>query len=418
MVSTTLLFVLLGLAVISIVSGVIGCYAFLRKRTLIGDAVSHAVLPGVAIGFMLSGTKDPILLLMGGIFFGFLAIRSIDFINRNSKLSEDTAIALVSTVFFAFGSVLLSVVASSQNGNQAGLKDFLFGKAATLTEFDILVFLSSSAIVLICVLLFYKPFFLLSFNKDFAQAQGWKTKRYETILSLLTVMVITIGLQAVGVVLMSALLIAPAASARYWTNSLKKMMVISALFGAISGIGGGLLSLLGSNMPTGPWVVMVLFIFTLLTLLFAPNKGYLALRKRAKNNERKINEENVLKLMHQLGESGKISVSISEMLDKRRMETSILSKTIKALKKVNFLIDSDLERIELTQTGKVEAMRVVRLHRLWELYLTQRLKFKEDHIHGTAETIEHLITVELEEDLLKELQYPIVDPHLKDIPYQ
>lgn len=417
MISSTLILVLFGLAVISSVAGVVGCYAFLRRRTLIGDAVSHAVLPGVAIGFMLSGTKDPFALLLGGLFFGYLAILSIDLIHRKSKLSEDTAIALVTTVYFAFGSVLLSVVSSMENGQQAGLKNFLFGKAATLTEMDIWVFSIAAVIVLIAVIFFYKPFMLISFNKDFAAAQGWKINNYETLISLLTVLVITIGLQAVGVVLMSALLIAPAASARYWTNSLTKMMVIAGVFGILSGVGGGLLSLVGEDMPTGPWVVMILFFFTMLTLLFAPKKGYFAIQKRTQSNERKINEENVLKILHQLGESGKTEASIAQMLDKRRMDTTILVKTIKALKKDDFIEDVGLKKIQLTELGKVEAMRVVRLHRLWELYLTQQLKFKEDHIHGTAETIEHLITDELEEALLKELDYPDEDPHAKKIPY-
>jgi manganese/zinc/iron transport system permease protein len=417
MVFSTLFLVLVGLAVIASVAGVIGCYAFLRRRTLIGDAVSHSVLPGVAIGFMLSGTKDPFALLVGGLFFGYLAILSIDWIHRKSKLSEDTAIAFVATVYFALGSVLLSVVSGLENGQQAGLKNFLFGKAATLTELDVSVFVGAAMLIVLAVVLFYKPFLLISFNKDFASAQGWKTNRYETLLSLLTVLVITIGLQAVGVVLMSALLIAPAAAARYWTNSLPKMMIIAAIFGAASGVGGGLLSLLGENMPTGPWVVMILFVFTLLTLLFSPNKGFLAIQRRNRSNERQINQENVMKIMHQLGEVGKLKFTISEMLDKRRMDTNVLSKTLRALQKENFIHADKENLLSLTETGRVEAMRIVRLHRLWELYLTQRLKFKEDHIHGTAETIEHLITDDLEKALLKELDYPEMDPHEKKIPY-
>lgn len=417
MVSSTLLLVLVGLAVIASVAGVIGCYAFLRRRTLIGDAVSHSVLPGVAIGFLLSGTKDPFALLAGGLFFGYLAILSIDWIHRKSKLSEDTAIALVTSVYFALGSVLLSIVSGMENGQQAGLKNFLFGKAATLTELDVIVFIGVAVLIVVAVFFFYKPFLLISFNKDFASAQGWKSNRYETLLSLLTVLVITIGLQAVGVVLMSALLIAPAAAARYWTNSLRKMMVIAALFGAAAGVGGGLLSLVGENMPTGPWVVMILFVFTLLTLLFSPNKGFLAIQKRNRNNERQINQENVMKTLHQLGEVGKSLVTLSEMLDKRRMDTTLLSKTLRALQKKHFILSDPQNQLSLTETGRVEAMRIVRLHRLWELYLTQRLKFKEDHIHGTAETIEHLLTDELEEALLKELDYPALDPHEKKIPY-
>ncbi len=416
MFSSTLILVLVGLAIISATAGVVGCYAFLRKRTLVGDAVAHSVLPGVAVGFLLSGTKDPLYLLLGGLIFGYLAILSIDTIHRKTKLSEDTAIALVTTIYFALGSVLLSVISNSGDGDQAGLKDFLFGKAATLTEMDLFVFILAAFVVILAVISFYKPFFLLSFNKDFAAAQGWKINLYETLLSLLTVLVIAIGLQAVGVVLMSALLIAPAAASRYWTNRLSKMMVISAVFGAASGVGGGLLSLLGEDMPTGPWVIMILFLFTLLTLLFAPEKGYLSIHKRNKNNLQKINQENVMKAFQQFKENGIDKVTATEFLDKRKMDTGQLLKTLAVVTNNNWLEKKD-KTYSLTELGEIEAKRVVRLHRLWELYLTQRMNFKEDHIHGTAETIEHLITDELEEELLKELDYPTVDPHQKEIPY-
>lgn len=416
MLSSTLILVLFGLAVISAVAGLVGCYAFLRKRTLVGDAVAHSVLPGVAVGFLLSGTKDPLFLLFGGLFFGYLAILSIDLLHRKTKLSEDSAIALVTTVYFAFGSVLLSVIANSGNGEQAGLKDFLFGKAATLTEMDIWVFLVGAFVVFLAVLVFYKPFFLLSFNKDFAAAQGWNIHVYETILSVLTVLVIAIGLQAVGVVLMSALLIAPAAAARYWTNSLTKMMVIAALFGSVSGVSGGLLSLMKQDMPTGPWVIMILFLFTFLTLLFAPEKGYLSIRQRNRNNQKKINEENIMKTFHQFNENGVRQVSESLLLDKRPMDTNQLQVTLKAILKKKWIAE-DKKIFALTDLGTIEAKRVVRLHRLWELYLTQRLNFKDDHIHGTAETMEHLITNELEMELLQELDYPEKDPHQKQIPY-
>jgi manganese/zinc/iron transport system permease protein len=414
--STTLILVLFGLAVIGAVAGVVGCYAFLRKRALVGDAVAHSVLPGVAVGFMLSGTKDPVYLLLGGLVFGYLSILSIDLIRRKTKLSEDTAIATVSTVYFALGSVFLSFISNAENGGQAGLKDFLFGKAATLTEMDIAVFLIAAFIVLVAVIVFYKPFMLLCFNKDFAQSQGWNVNLYETLLSIMTVLVIAVGLQAVGVVLMSALLIAPAASSRYWTNSLRKMMWISAIFGALSGIGGGLLSLVGEDMPTGPWVIMILFVFTFLTLLFAPDKGYLSIRKRNRSNQNKINEENVMKALQQFKEEGVFTVSIGAFLEKRKMDTNMLQKTFsKVLDKKWIHLNEN--GYSLTEKGDIEAKRVVRLHRLWELYLTKRLNFKEDHIHGTAETIEHLITEELEIELLKELDYPTADPHQKEIPY-
>lgn len=408
--------VMLGVAIIGAISGVVGTFSFLRKKTLIADAVSHSVLPGVCIGFMFAGTKDPISLMLGSLLVGWFSVYFIDYITRATKLSEDTAIALVSTLFFAIGSVLLSILSKSQNAEQSGLKNFLFGKAATMTTFDIQVFSFVSLAIVGVVVLFYKPFQLVSFNTDFARSIGVKVKTIEFLLSILTVLTVAIGIQSVGVVLMSALLIAPAASARYWTNKLNVMLVLAAIFGMLSGMLGVMFSTMKYNMPTGPWIVFALFIFTLLTLLFAPKKGWFSIQKRNRANGRLIAEENILKIIYQLKENGKPEISFKEFLEKRSMDTNLLEKTIKHLIN-NKLINSENHLFSLSETGEIEAARIVRSHRLWELYLTKRMNFKDDHIHGTAETIEHLITPEIEKELLKELNFPTSDPHNKEIPY-
>ena len=408
--------VMLGVAIIGAISGVVGTFSFLRKKTLIADAVSHSVLPGVCIGFMFAGTKDPISLMLGALLVGWFSVWFIDYISRATKLSEDTAIALVSTLFFAIGSVLLSVLSKSQNAEQSGLKNFLFGKAATMTTFDIQVFSFVSLVIIGVVVLFYKPFQLVSFNTDFARSIGVKVKTIEFLLSTLTVLTVAIGIQAVGVVLMSALLIAPAASARYWTNKLNVMLFLAAIFGMLSGMLGVMFSTMKDNMPTGPWIVFALFIFTLLTLLFAPKKGWFSIQKRNRANGRLIAEENILKIIYQLKENGKQEISFKEFLEKRSMDTNLLEKTIKYLIN-NKLINSENHLFSLSEAGEIEAARIVRSHRLWELYLTKRMNFKDDHIHGTAETIEHLITPEIEKELLKELNFPTSDPHNKEIPY-
>ncbi len=408
--------VMLGVAIIGAISGVVGTFSFLRKKTLIADAVSHSVLPGVCIGFMFAGTKDPISLMLGALLVGWFSVWFIDYISRATKLSEDTAIALVSTLFFAIGSVLLSVLSKSQNAEQSGLKNFLFGKAATMTTFDIQVFSFVSLVIIGVVVLFYKPFQLVSFNTDFARSIGVKVKTIEFLLSTLTVLTVAIGIQAVGVVLMSALLIAPAASARYWTNKLNVMLVLAAIFGMLSGMLGVMFSTMKDNMPTGPWIVFALFIFTLLTLLFAPKKGWFSIQKRNRANGRLIAEENILKIIYQLKENGKQEISFKEFLEKRSMDTNLLEKTIKYLIN-NKLINSENHLFSLSEAGEIEAARIVRSHRLWELYLTKRMNFKDDHIHGTAETIEHLITPEIEKELVKELNFPTSDPHNKEIPY-
>ena len=408
--------VMLGVAIIGGVAGVVGTFSFLRKKTLIADAVSHSVLPGVCIGFMFAGTKDPILLMFGALVIGWLSVWFIDFISRVTKLSEDTAIALVSTFFFAIGSVLISIISKSQNEEQTGLKNFLFGKAATMSIFDIQVFTVVGIGIVLLVAFFYKSFQLVCFNPDFAKSIGLNVKLVEFLLSTLTVLTVAIGIQTVGVVLMSALLIAPAASARYWTDKLPIMIVLAALFGVFSGIFGVFFSTFKGNMPTGPWIVFALFLFTLFTLIFAPKKGWYSIQRKNKMNQRQIAEENILKIIYQLKESGKNSVSFIDFLEKRSMDTRLLEKTIKNLINKKLLHRSEM-LISLTKHGEVEAARIVRSHRLWELYLTKRMNFKEDHIHGAAETMEHLITPEIEKELLNELDFPKSDPHNKEIPY-
>ncbi len=408
--------VIMGIAIIGAVSGVVGTFSFLRKKTLIADAISHSVLPGICLGFMFVGTKDPIVLMTGALVIGWISVWLIDYLSSTTKLSEDTAIALVSTLFFAIGSVLLSVISKSQNAEQTGLKNFLFGKAATMTTFDIQVFTVIGVVLIAIVILFFKPFQLVCFNTEFAKSIGVKVKFIEFLLSTLTVMTVAIGIQAVGVVLMSALLIAPAASARYWTNRLSIMVVLAALFGMFSSVIGVMLSTMKNNMPTGPWIVFALFAFTLLTLLFAPKKGWFSIKKRNNSNHKKITEENLLKTFYQLKEEGNVTVSSRDFLEKRSVDTHSLARDLKRMVKHGFLTEKN-KTFTLTEKGNTEAARILRSHRLWELYLTKRMNFKEDHIHGTAETIEHLITPEIEQQLLKELDFPTSDPHNKEIPY-
>ena len=408
--------VIMGIAIIGAVSGVVGTFSFLRKKTLIADAISHSVLPGICLGFIFVGTKDPIVLLTGALVIGWISVWLIDYLSSTTKLSADTAIALVSTLFFAIGSVLLSVISKSQNAEQTGLKNFLFGKAATMTTFDVQVFTVVSIAIFVVVILFFKPFQLVCFNHEFAKSIGVKVKRMEFLLSTLTVMTVAIGIQAVGVVLMSALLIAPAASARYWTNRLPIMIFLAALFGTFSSVIGVMLSTMKNNMPTGPWIVFSLFTFTLFTLLFAPHKGWFSIKRRNLSNHKKITEENLLKTFYQLKEEGNTAVSFRDFLEKRAVDTHSLVRDVRRMVKHGFLVEKD-KTFSLTESGNKEAARVLRSHRLWELYLTNRMNFKNDHIHGTAETIEHLITPEIEQLLLKELDFPTSDPHNKEIPY-
>lgn len=408
--------VVFGAILIAASSAMVGTFTFLRKRTLVSDAIAHAILPGICLGFMVTGQKNPFWLMLGASLTGWLALIVIDKIISNTKLKADTSIALVLSFFFACGAVMLSFIQHSGNANQTGLHDFLFGKIAALTNQDLLAFGIVAVILILSVILFYKEFKIISFNPDYAKTRGLPVRTLELALSSLTVLAIAVGIQAVGVVLMSALLITPSASARLWTSNLKKLLILSAIIGMFSGVFGAFVSYTTNNMPTGPWIVVFLTLFAIISIFFAPKSGYIDRYKQKRRNQLKIQRENLLKSMFQLSEIGKKQFSISDLLQKRDFPTHSLEKRLNKLKKSE-LVQEENNIYSLTENGETEAKRIVRLHRLWELYLTQKMNFKADHIHGTAETIEHVITPELEAELLKALDFPEQDPHDKNIPY-
>ena len=400
-------------------SALVGSFAFLRKRALVGDAIAHSVLPGVAAAFMISGVKDPLILIVGALISGWLSIVMIDGIVRTTKLKSDAAIGIVLSVFFGVGILLLTHIQQSGNGAQSGLDSFLFGKAASLTPDDIWVFSSIGSFLVVIIFLFFKAFKIVSFNPDYAQTIGLPVKFIEFLLSTITVLAVAVGIQAVGVVLMAALLITPASGARFWTNKLGKMLFIATTFGVISAFVGSYVSYIAPNMPTGPWVVMILSLLTVASIWFAPKKGMLARLKTRRENQNKILTENILKLFYHLGEKKEdfeVGRSQEILLENRDFTEVELKKGLLKLKKKN-LLRNKKNLWYITQSGLSEAKRIIRLHRLWEMYLNQRLKLEPDHVHNDAEAIEHIITADIEKQLEKELAYPEKDPHQSKIPY-
>jgi manganese/zinc/iron transport system permease protein len=411
--------VVLGITLIGASSAVIGSFAYLRKRALVGDAVSHAILPGICIAFLLSGVKNPLVLLIGATFTGGLSLVLIDYISNHTKIKSDTAIALVLSVFYGFGILLLTTIQNSGNAEQSGLDKFLFGKAAALVFEDVVVFGSFSLILLIVVILFYEPFKLIAFDIDFAKAIGFPVRFLEFLLALMTVIAVAIGMQAVGVVLMSALLITPAAAARYWTHDLRKILILAATIGAFSGISGAYISYTLPQMPTGPWVVSVLSVLAILSVLFGRKKGVYARYLQNRKNQRKILAENILKCLYHLGEADQDfskSRTSNQIQEKRFIPEVDLQRGLKILIQKHWL-KKNKDGFSLTEIGIKEGARITKIHRLWEIFLTKHLHLAEDHVHEDAEAIEHLITPELEKELEAHLNYPDTDPHQSPIPY-
>jgi len=413
-------FVLFGVMLLGASTSVVGSFTFLRKKSLLGDAIAHAVLPGICLAFLLFNTKNPFVLLIGASITGWLSTVSIDFITAKSRIKTDTAIGLVLSVFFGAGILLLTMIQHSGNAAQSGLDHFLFGKAAALVGSDVWMIGIVSVVLLFTVFIFFKAFTLISFDKEFAFSLGIPVAFYEVVLSTLTVLAISVGIQAVGVVLMAAMLITPAAAARYWTDKLSKMVLLAILFSVIACIIGVYVSYAVPAMPTGPWIVVVISLLAFGSILFAPARGILPKVFKKRKTIELVYNENILKCLFHLGEEDQQfnnGRSIAQIQKRRFFNIVKLKKGLYKLVKEDFVVAGNNNTFALTLTGKKEGARIARLHRLWELYLSTFLKMPEDHVHQGAEVIEHFITPEIEEMLLAELNNPTLDPHNREIPY-
>ncbi|MFJ9462307.1 metal ABC transporter permease [Viridibacillus arvi] len=292
MLSGNLLWVLAGASLLGVASGLIGSFTFLQKQSLVGDAAAHAALPGIAISFLIFQQKDLPLLMLGAIITATISVYLIQGIINRSKLKSDAAIGIVLSVFFGAGIVLLTIVNQSSSGNQSGLNDFIFGKAATMAKSD-LVWLSGSALIIILTCLtFYKEWKLVIFDTTFAKGIGLPVNLLRFILTAITVLTIVTGIQAVGVILMSAMLIIPAATARICSDKLITMIIMSALFGAFSGACGTLISSLKTGLSTGPIIVITASSLFIISYIFAPKRGLLVkIQQRRKIAKRVLKEE-------------------------------------------------------------------------------------------------------------------------------
>ena len=273
--SYTTQMVLLGTALLGLASGIAGTFAVLRKESLIGDGLSHAALPGVVIAFLLTGITDIEVLIAGAALSSITAAWLITITVENSKIKFDGALATILSAFFGLGMVLLTYVQSLNNAGQAGLSKFIFGQAATILARDVYITSAAALIIIVLTALFWKELKLISFDVEYAKTLQIPVTFTLILYRSLLIMTIIIGIQSVGAILISSLLIAPAVGARQWTNKLGTMCILAGFFGMISAIGGTIWSTSVPKLPTGPAIIVILSILVLLSLIFAPNRGML-----------------------------------------------------------------------------------------------------------------------------------------------
>jgi len=410
--------VLIGATLLGALGGTLGSFALLRRQSLLGDALAHAALPGVCIAYLITGTKSPLPLFAGALAAGLLGSLLILATVRWSRIKEDSAIGIVLSVFFGIGIVLLTYIQKLPAGNQSGLDKFLFGQAATLVVADLQVMAVLGAIVIAFVVAFYKEFKLLAFDREFGSSLGLPMRKLEVLLTLLLVVVVVVGLQTVGVVLIVAALITPAAAARQWTDRLGAMLLLSAGIGAAAGAAGSLVSASMAKLPTGPVIVLVSSSVLIVSLLLAPRRGILWARLRERQVAERIQRENLLKDLYLLGErraDWDTALTWPHLMGLRGQTGRELARNARPLVAAG-LAERDGDALRLTEDGRKEAEQVVRKHRIWEVYLSRRLELPSDHVHRDAEAMEHALTEAAVTELEEALGFPAVDPHGSPIP--
>lgn len=279
--------VALGTGILGLMSGVIGSFTTLQKESLLGDALSHAALPGIVLGFMLIGRKEWAILLTGAALSGLLATFIIQWMSKNNKVKFDNALSLILSSFFGLGLVLMTYTQKTANANQAGIDNFIYGQASAMLFRDVRVLAIATFICVFLILLFWKELKVYTFDKQYTQTLGFNTNFIQLLISTIMILTIILGLESVGVILMSALLVGPAVAARQWTNRLSLMVILSAIFGFVSGVTGTLISSLYNQIPTGPTIVVVLSTITFASLLLAPERGILSKRRAIKQKNLK-----------------------------------------------------------------------------------------------------------------------------------
>lgn len=406
--------VLLGTTFLGICAGTVGTFMLLRKRSLVGDVVSHASLPGIAIAFLVMELSDPGSgkslsgLLLGALIAGLLGVLCTVAIRRLTRIKEDAAMAIVLSIFFGIGIALFTVVQNIPSGNVAGLHHFIFGKAASMIAADVALIVKAAVVVLLGCCLLFKEFSLMCFDEEFAAVQGWPVLGLDLMLMGLVVGVSIIGLQSVGLLLVVAMLIIPAASARFWTNKLGRLTIVAAGFGGLSAFSGVLLSALFPRFAAGAVIVLSGSFFFGISMAIGTRRGIFGRIRQQRRTRRRVGRHDLLRALYEFlepsltGDDGRLtadltnpSIQFEQLLGMRSWSATRLRRLIGVADRDGILRTDSADKYHLTEVGAIQAQNVVRNHRLWEIYLIEHADIAPSHVDRDADTIEHLLEPDL-----------------------
>lgn len=416
--NTTQLVVIASI-LLGVTCGVLGCFMILRRQSLLGDAIGHSVLPGVCLGFLAVGTKSTPALLLGALIAGLAAAGLIALLERTTRLKSGECMGVVFTGFYGIGIVLLKRIQNSSRSGQSGLDRFLFGQVVGISLTDVVYMAVIAAVAIVVVVGLWRKLAVATFDPGYAHAIGLPVRLIHYLLTALLTIAIVIAIQAVGVVLVSAMLVTPAATAYLLTDRLHRMAILAAVFGAAAGVAGAFFSLFGTSLPTGAFMVLAASLLFACAFLLSPRHGLIPRIHRVWARRRRTMAENLLRTIYLMTEQRKTEdrrFGVDDVAAVRHESAGHVRRAARIAAAEGWLDPASRDPLILTDAGLQEAKRVVRNHRLWELFLTQEAKLAADHVHADAEYIEHVLPPHVLQRLEQMLEHPEADPHGKPIP--
>lgn len=391
--------VIVGTTLLGVAAGVVGVFALLRKRSLVTDALSHATLPGIALAFLfatalgMEGKSLPVL-LAGGAASGVAGIGCIQWLMRHTRLREDAAIGIVLSVFFGAGVVALSVVQSSAPSGAAGLSKFIYGQTAAMRRSDaVLMGVVAVAAVLSTVLLL-KEFTTVCFNDAFARVSGWPVSVIDLLMMGLVVVVTVVGLQAVGLILVVALLIVPPVAARFWSERVWVIVAVSGAIGGVSGYLGAVLSSLAPRKPAGAVIVLTAGAVFAVSMVAAPSRGVVASLVRRARFRVRTARDHLVEFVFEHPGAAALNTEIERFARKRGWSGWFRRAMVWSVASSG-LAERGAEGVRLTPQGAARGARVARNHRLWEQYLISCADVAPSHVDWSVDQVEHVLSDEL-----------------------
>lgn len=413
-----ILYAVIGTVLIGINCGLLGSYMVVRRLSMIGDTLSHAVLPGICLGFLFAGERAPVPIFIGAVIAGVSGTYLLGLITQTTRIPKDAAMGIVLSAYFGVGISLLTYIQQIPGGNKSGLSNFLFGQSAAFSREDLYLLGLVTALVVVVVTFFHKEMLTLSFDHSYATTLGIPTQFLHYLQMTCLAFAIVVGIQAVGVVLVSAMLITPAATAYLLKDRLSTILLVAVLLGCLSGILGTFFSFLWTGLPTGPFIVVAATALFLPVYLCAPKYGVLTRWWRHRSSSVRTKRENTLKAIYHIFEREGFSseqVGILELARYQKEPEETTRGRVRDLVRAGFASRMG-DTVVLSPAGFQRAWEIVRNHRLWELYLVKRADLTADQVHENAEEIEHLLSHEMIHDLESVLKFPRKDPHGKPIP--